>query len=176
MKGDFMFFKDKREKELSKREKEIEIKLEQIIKEKEALQKEKEQLLKIKEMMENTNYVDTIDISNVYVWRKGDVCYFVELKEEKITKKIHQELELSSYNQTLTDIFSKKIIYETSNKIERFFEIEELGVVYRTYLTPICEREHNLLIYADKKVPKYVLLQLYYNLNGIDLTEPTLKK
>ena len=117
-----------------------------------------------------------IDVSNVYVWRKGDVCYFVELKEEKTTKKIHQELELSNYNITLTDIFSEKIIYETSSKIERYFEVEELGVIYKTYLTPICEREHGLLVYADKKVPKHVLLQLYYNLNNIDLTSPTLKK
>ena len=171
-----MFFKDKREKELSKREREVEIKLEQIIEEKEALKKEREQLLKIQEMMKNTNNIETIDISNVYVWRKNSVCYFVELKEEKTTKKIHQGLELNNYNLTLTDIFSKKIIYETSCKIERYFEVEELGIAYKTYLTPICEREHNLLVYADKKVPKYILLQLYYNLNNIDLTEPTLKK
>jgi len=171
-----MLFKDKREKELSKKEREVEIKLEQIIEEKETLKKEREQLLKIKEMMENTNYVDTIDISNVYVWRKNNVFYFVELKEEKTTKKIHQELELSSYKLTLTDIFSKKIIYETSCQIERYFEVEELGIIYKTYLTPICERKHELLVYADKKVPKHVLLQLYYNLNNIDLTEHILKK
>lgn len=173
-----MFFKDKREKELSRREREVEIKLEQIIEEKEALQKEREQLLKIQEMMKNTNNIETIDISNVYVWRKNNVYYLFELKEEKTTQKGVSNVEINVYKITLTDIFSEKIIYEnfSSYKIERMQEVVELGEVFNTYLTPICEREHDLLIYADKKVPKYVLLQLYYNLNGIDLTSTAFKK
>lgn len=171
-------FRDKREKELSKREKELEIKLEQIIEEKEALKKEREQLAKIQEIMKNTNNIETIDISNVYVWRKKNIYYLVDLKEEKAIEKGNSEMEYHGYKITLTDIFSEKIIYEkfSSYKIERMQEVVELGEVFNTYLTPICEREHDLLVYADKKVPKYILLQLYYNLNNIDLTEPTLKK
>ena len=118
--------------------------------------------------MENTNYVDTIDISNVYVWRKNHVSYLVELKEEKAIEKSSGGMEFHGYKVTLTDIFSKKIIYEKffTVKIGRIEEIIELGVRYTTSLTPI---------YADKQVPRYVLLQIYYNLNNIDLTSPALK-
>ena len=173
-----MFFKDKREKEILKQQKELEKKLDEIKKEKEALQKEREQLLKIQEMMKNTNNIETIDISNVYVWRKKNVYYLVNLKEEKAIEKGNSEIEYHGYKATLTDIFSEKIVYEkfSSYKIEKMQEIVELGELYNTYLTPIYEFDRNLLVYADKKVPKHVLLQLYYNLNNIDLTEPTLKK
>ena len=47
---------------------------------------------------------------------------------------------------------------------------------YFAYFYPIHEVDRNLLAYINKQVPLYILQQLYYRLNRIDVNAKILKK
>lgn len=174
-----MLFKSKREKEILQKQKEIEQTLEEIKAEKALLIKEKEELLNIKQMMENTQNPDRIDISDVYVWRFDGIYSLVRLKEEKKPGTNAFGAEVEGYESTLTDIFTNKIIYKkfSTNKID-VHEIVEIkdGQTFQAFFKSIYYYDRNLLVYVDKKVPKYVLHQLYYKLNNIDISELVINK
>jgi len=173
------FFKSKKEKELIKKEKELENKLNEIKTQKEMLQKEKESLLKIKEMMENTNNYDYIDITNVYVLYKDGIYSFVELKEEEIVVVSFPDTRMPKYKSTLIDIFTNQQVYQKISelKIEPYENVFEGNRIVDTFsIRPIYKKYHDLLIYVDKKVPRYILQYLYYELNGIDITKPKMQK
>ncbi len=166
-----MFGKNKKQKELERTLADIKL-------EKELLEKEKEQLLKIKQMMENTNNHDVIDISDVYVWIENGIHCLVRLAVENITGENKYGTIINEYKSTLTDIFTGKVIYE-KNSTEKIDDLEKIDYNGRTRLASfmnIFNVERELLIYIDKQVPKYILQQLFYRLNNIDISESKYQK
>lgn len=159
----------------------IKKRLKQIEEEKEYLKKEKEELLFIKEQLENTT--PKIDISNVFVWNDKNTYSIVRLDVQNIRGKTLGGFgeEVDGFYSTLTDIFTNQIIYEKSStcKIQSkeriVFSIHNKDNYY-AYLYPIYRFDNNLLAFVDKKVPLYILQQLYYELNNIDVNAYTLKK
>lgn len=154
-------------------------KLKEIEEMKQELEREKQELLFIKEQLEDS--MPKIDISNVYVWEDKGVYSIVKLDIQKIrgVNKFFM-MEVDGYGSTLIDVFSNNVIYQkdSMSKIRREENIlgETIGEGYTAYLIPICEVDKNLLAYTDKKVPLYVLQQLYYKLNNVDVNAYTLKK
>lgn len=141
------------------------------------LQKEKEELLRLKEIMESSH--PKIDITYVYVFEEHGFSYIVESHATKIRARLlnGKGPMADGYESTLVDIFTKKIVYkktslELINMKEKIFEDETFKYFHYADITPICEKEPNLLAYTDKKVPLYVLQRLYYKLNNIDLSSP----
>lgn len=47
---------------------------------------------------------------------------------------------------------------------------------YFAHFFPIYAADRNILAYADKKVPMYVLQQLYYKMNNVNAKAHILKK
>jgi len=145
------------------------------------VKEEKQELLKLKEILEN-NY-PKINISDLYVFSVDGINYIVKMQiVEEIGESKYYGIEVIGHRSTLIDIFSNKIIYEKfsislidrEEKLQnkyKFFMKDDYG-----YLTPIIEIEKELLIYADRLVPTYVLWQLYYKLNNIDLNSNLLIK
>ncbi len=159
-----MFFFNKRNREI-----------EEIKKQRELLEKEKLELLKIKDQLENTNNPDMIDVSNVYIWEVNGVKNIVELKERSIVGRTMNGLgrEASGYESKLIDVFTGKVIYEKSSvsKIERS---ELLGMRFgeetiRAEFYPIVEEDRTVLEYPNKKVPRYIMYQVFYRINNVDI-------
>lgn len=152
-------------------------KMEQLKKE---LEQEKQQLLLIKEQLEDTS--PKIDIYDVYIWENKGIYNIVKLYIQNIRGNTWRGFGpvKNGYESTLVDIFSNHTVYQKSStmKIEKeeYVAGETLAEGYYAHLIPICEIEPNLLAYADKKVPLYVLQQLYYNLNKVDVNASILKK
>ena len=137
----------------------------------------KQELEFIKNQLEETS--PKIDITNVYVFEKNGIYSFVRLQVEKIEGLWLNTFQVEGYLSTLTDIFSNQIIFEkcARNHIDKKeIIIDNNQTISWASIKPIYEIEHNLLAYIDKKVPQYVLQQLYYKLNNIDLNCPILKK
>lgn len=146
------------------------------IKEKEEyLEKLKKELLFIKQNLEDTT--PKIDISDLYIWSENGLNSIVRLN----VKKIHGRTifgDEDGYESTLVDIFSNKIIY-TKSSVDLITSKQWVDKSYKegyyAYLTPLHKFDNNILAYADKKVPLYVLQQLYYKLNNVDINGCVLK-
>ena len=154
--------------------------LEQIEQSRKQLESEKQELLFIKEQLENST--PKVDVSNIYVWKDKGLCSIVRLDVEKFRGRnwggIGQVVD--GYLSTLTDIFSGNIIYQRSAteiiQRKQYIRGKTLADGYDAYLLPLHEVDNNLLAYTDKKVPLYVLQQLYYRLNNVDVKKYVLKK
>lgn len=155
--------------------------LKEIEEERKKLEKEKQELIKLQEIM--TGSYPKIDITYVYVCEENGIYYIVKLYEEKIRGRLYGGNGPMSdgYEFTFVDIFSQNVILTkcSRDKIGRkvcIFENDTLKNYHYIYLTPICEMEPNILAYMDKKVPLYVLQNLYYKLNNIDLNSEIFDK
>lgn len=128
---------------------------------------EKEELMKIREIL--TNKDNLINITNVYVFENEGFKYIVDLKETKLGT-LNNAVKTEFY-----DVFSKnKLHLELGKYIE---QIKNYGInEYSGKVTKIEIVEPALLAYPNKLVPSYVLQQIYYQINSIDLNAPVLKK
>lgn len=142
-------------------------KLKQIKAEKQKLEELKAELLFIKKNLEDTT--PKIDSSDLYVWRENGLSSIVKLTIKNFRGKNGYGIEKDGYESTLTDIFTNKIIY-TKRSIELITPVQLVNGHY-AYLTPIYRFDNNILAYSDKMVPMYVLQQLYYELNGVNISE-----
>lgn len=156
-------------------------KLKKIEEERKKINEEKEELLKLKEFMSNS--YPNIDISYVYVCKENDMYHIGKLYEKKIRGRLYNGKGpiADGYETTLVDVFNRKVIFSKCqrDRIERkicIFEDDTLKKYHYVYLTPICEIEPNLLAFLDKKVPLYVLQNLYYKLNNINLNSKIFDK
>ena len=153
-----------------------------LVKKLEQIKQEKEELEKIKEILEDTN--PKIDISNVYVLEKKGIYYLVYKQVQPIVGRSLSGIGPLSkgYSSKLIDIFDNQIVYEKSSirELEKKELLQEIpgdrSTYYYIYIIPIIELEPNLLVYIDKKVPLYVLIQLYYKLNKVNVNAKVLKK
>lgn len=148
--------------------------LEEIKEEKRKLEKEKQELLKLQEIMSSS--YPKIDITYLYVCEENGRYHIGKLYEEKIRGRLYggKGPISNGYEATFVDIFNQNIIFKkgSRDRIGRkvcIFEDDTLRNYHYVHLTPICEIEPNLLAYLDKKVPLYVLQNLYYKLNNIDI-------
>ena len=149
--------------------------LKQIEEEKNYLETLKNELLFIKQNLEDTTL--KIDISDLYIWSENGLNSIVRLN----VKKIHGRSifgQEDGYESTLVDIFSNKTIY-TKCSVDLITSKQWVDKSYKegyyAYLTPLHKFDNNILAYADKKVPLYVLQQLYYKLNNVDINGCVLK-
>ena len=149
--------------------------LEQIEQSRKQLELEKQELLFIKEQLEDST--PKIDVSNIYVWKDKDLWSIVRLDVEKFRGRNWGGIgqEVGGYLSTLTDIFSGNVIYQRSAteiiQRKQYIRGKTLEDGYDAYLLPLHEVDKNLLAYTDKKVPLYVLQQLYYKLNNVNVNE-----
>jgi len=147
---------------------------------KEQLKIEKQELLFIKDQLENTT--PKVDISNMYVWKDKNLCSIVRLDIQKIHGRSFGGVgpKTDGYLSTLIDIFTNNILYQKSSikkiNTKQFIPGETLYEGYYAYLIPLHEVDKNILAFANKKVPLYVLQQLYYKLNNVDINAYVLKK
>ena len=80
-----------------------------------------------------------------------------------------EELVISNnivYKRSATEIIQRK----------QYIGGKSIEDGYYAYLLPLHECDRNLLAYANKKIPLYVLQQLYYRLNGVNINEVVLNK
>lgn len=143
------------------------------------LEKEKQELLFIKQQLEEVT--PKIDISDIYVWEENGIYNIVQLNIQKCHGINPFGQEVDGYISTLIDVFSNKIVYEKSstNTIkskELIYDRKKVKDSYYAYFYPVYQADRNLLAYADKKVPLYVLQQLYYRLNHINIKSYGLKE
>lgn len=141
----------------------------------------KEQLSHIKEYLDDNS--PRVDISNVCVLFKDDVYYIVKRYDENITGMCASVgRNIQGYKTTFIDIFSNNIVYEWKNQRKMnqtaLVGVGEFGCTHvcevRIFSLENCER--GVLAFPDKKVPLYVLEQIYYNINGVNLSAPILRK
>lgn len=142
----------------------------------EALELEKKELLFIKQQLEDST--PKINISDIYVWKASGVYSLVKLDIKKIVGRTWGGIGrlTEGYESTLIDIFSNNVVYQKSSikKISRNEFVKD-GEYY-ALLLPLHEVDNNLLAYANKEVPMYVLQQLFYKLNNVDVNAYKLKK
>lgn len=144
------------------------------------IEKEKQELLFIKQQLEDIT--PKVDISNIYVWQAKGIYNIVKLDIQRIRGigAFTGGKEVDGYESTLVDIFSNNVIYQkvSMEKIKRVEYIagERREKGYEAILMPLHEIDKNILAYTDKKVPLYVLQQLYYKINNIDINTYTLKR
>ena len=144
------------------------------------LEKEKEELLFIKECLNNDS--PKIDISDLYIWHDKGIYYIVRLDVTYIKGRTFGGVGKIAYgyDSILTDIFTNRIIYQktATEKInnKQYIRGNSLEDGYFAYFYPIHEADRNLLAYTNKQVPLYILQQLYYRLNRIDVNAKILKK
>ena len=145
-------------------------------KEIEKLRKEKEELLMIKEMLEDKS--PKVDVSDVYVWEYNGISYLVRCYVKTMVGNALGGVGpiRNGFESTLIDIFSEQLVYKKCST-QLIKEKELVKDVYGKYTDKcasfrhILEVDKSLLVYADKRVPKYVLQQDYYLLNNIDITK-----
>lgn len=149
--------------------------LQQIDQEKQQLETIKQELIFIKSNLEDKT--PKIDVSNIYVWENNGLFSIVRLNEVKLPVTPHSKSLVVS---SLIDIFTNNVIYKKCSlyKVQRCeyisADIGEAG--YYAHFYPIYDVDNNILAYADKKVPLYILQQLYYKLNNVDINADILKK
>lgn len=145
------------------------------------LSREKEELLFIKNQLEDIS--PKVDITNTYIFEEYGIKHIVNLSIREFFGKDGFGRQCKGYESTVIDIFTGNIIYQQSkteplkreNKI--YDEINFFDSTWHyIYCYPICEVEKNLMAYTDKKVPVYVLQQLYYKLNNVNVNANILKK
>lgn len=147
------------------------------------IKRETEELLKIKAMLDDKS--QKVDINNLYVWENKGIYYIVKMEVNSITGRClsRKGPRRNGLESILIDIFTNKVIYQKCSispiKSHELITIEDdIAFGEKNYYArfyPICEIEKDLLIYVDKKVPLYVLQQLYYKLNDIDITKNKIK-
>ena len=156
----------------------IELEKNKLLSIKEEIEKEKQQLLFIKEQLDNTT--PKVDISDIYVWEDGGLYSIVRLEVYKFRGKDYYGNDADGYKSTLIDIFTNNVVYQKSSAdlIKRREPIFSKGYNYLYYAKffPLHGADKNLLAYTNKKVPLYVIQQLYYKLNNIDVNANVLKK
>lgn len=140
------------------------------------IKREKEELLKIKELLEDTT--PKVDISNVYIWECDGISSIVRYYVKPIVGRSLGGAGAirNGFESTLVDIFSEQIVYKKCS-IELIKERELVKDLTGKYTNSyarfnhILEFDKRLLVYPDKRVPKYILQQDYYALNYIDITK-----
>lgn len=142
------------------------------------IEREKQELLFIKQQLEDST--PKIDISNVYVWKYYDVYSIVRLDVQPFRGINFWGKEVDAYQSTLIDIFSSRIVYQKKS-MDTIQQNEWVsGTTWKdgsfAELLPLHKCDRSILAYADKKVPVYVLQQLYYRLNHVDVKPYMLKK
>ena len=145
--------------------------------EKQLLLKEKEELLFIKNKLNDIS--PKIDISNVYVFREFGISYIVNLYIEHFDYQTRFNKKIKGYKTTLINIFDNIIFNQKKSTYELFREeniFDDDNKSHPITCYPIYEVEPSLLAYTDKKVPMYVLEQIYYRLNNINVNSPNLIK
>ena len=142
------------------------------------IEKEKHELLFIKEILENS--LPKIDVTDLYVWEENGIYSIVKLEVKNIIAKDCFDILNNGFESTLIDIFTNKIVYKKTaiDKINRkqFIAGETLYEGHYAYLYPLYDADRNILAFVDKMVPQYVLQQLYYKLNNIDVNVYKLEK
>ena len=140
------------------------------------IKREKEELLKIKELLEDTT--PKVDISNVYVWECDGISNIVRYYVKPVVGRALDGVGpiRNGFESILIDIFSEQPIYKkcsTELIKERELVKDLTGKYTNKYarLNHILEVDKRLLVFPDKRVPKYILLQDYYALNNIDITK-----
>lgn len=153
----------------NKKEKELESKLSEI-------KREKEELLKIKELLEDTT--PKVDISNVYVWECDGISSIVRYYVKPMVGRALGGAGpiRNGFESTLIDIFSEQSIYKkySTDLIKERELVKDLTGRYTNKyarFNHILDVDKRLLVYPDKRVPKYILQQDYYLLNNIDITK-----
>lgn len=148
---------------------------------KQELEYEKQQLLFIKQQLEESS--PKVDITDVYIFEKKGIYSLVKLHIKNIVGNClgGAGILVNGYQSTLVDLFSNEIVFEkcSVNHISEDEIVKPDGFMeekYHVYIYPLYKFDHNLLAYPDKKVPLYVLQQLYYNINNVNLNSPVLKK
>lgn len=130
----------------------------------EQIQKEKKELEIMKKLLEYS--YPKVDISNLYVLKENGNYFIVEkLEEPAIGKSVYFNKEVNCTRILITDIFTKKIIYDEAYLCRYPLSFHNLE------LRPILSVEHSLLAFPEQKVPFYLLQQLFYKLNNISLEE-----
>ena len=145
------------------------------------LKKEKQELLKIKEILEDKT--SKIDIKDVYIFSVDGINYIVRLQVDKRPGKNYFGIPGFGNYSKVIDIFSNKIIYEkfSYKLIEREEYIGDRKNDFYlkdnyAYLKPIVEVDTDLLAYPNLLVPEYVLINLYYKLNKVDVNSDILTR
>ena len=140
------------------------------------IKREKEELLKIKELLEDTT--PKVDISNVYVWECDGISSIVRYYVKPIVGNALSGAGpiKNGFESTLIDIFSEQIVYKkcSTQLIEERELVKDVAGKYTNKYARfnyILDVDKRLLVYPDKKVPKYILQQDYYLLNNIDITK-----
>jgi len=148
--------------------------------EREKLAEEKEQLLFIKEQLEDKS--PKMDFSNIYVWEDKGLYSLVRMEVSDFVgrRRSGSGPECIGHKSILIDIFTGDVVYQKSST-EYINEYEYItnGIIKDSYYAkfyPVWRKDKSLLAYPDKKCPLYVLEQLYYKLNKVDVNSQILKK
>lgn len=124
---------------------------------------EKEELNKLRNLMdEEANY---IDIKDVYVVQVNNIKYIARL--ERPHKMLHRFVDVFNYVEVWSQVGST---FDDAVRRHNIHYDEPLN--YQN----IKEIEPALLAYPDNLVPDYVLKQVFYIQNDVDLNSPVLKK
>lgn len=132
------------------------------------IRKEKEDLIKLKELLNQEGML--IDITDVYVYEPNDdnVKYLVKLEDRHYLKTSNY------FTSHLIDIFSNNELYKEVCKFDSI-KIKGMNKLFGKII-PLHKYEPAILAYPDKLVPEYILRQIYYNINNINLDAPILRK
>ena len=175
-----MFESKKRLKQIEEEKKQLEETKQQLEKISQQIECEKQQLLFIKEQLEDST--PKVDDSNIYVWQNKGLYSIVRLKIENIVGRNWGGTGnvVNAYESTLIDIFTDKVIYQRSAtetiQREEYISGKTLRDGYYAFLIPLHEVDNNLLAYTNKQIPIYILQQLYYKLNNVNVNAFTLTK
>lgn len=146
------------------------------------IEQEKQKLVRLKEILEDTS--PKIDIKNLYIFSIDDINYIVRLEVKQITGKNLLHGTIDGFETKVIDIFSGKTIYvkSSSNLIERKEYInDKVKNIFHykedyAYLKPILEVNKDLLAYPNMLVPEYVIINLYHQLNDINIDSSILRR
>jgi len=106
-----------------------------------------------------------IDITDVYFVELEGVKYIARL--ENPHKLLHKFVDVFAYIEVWSGIG-----HTFPEAADRYTNINNKSLIYKR----IKECEPALLAYPDNLVPDYVLKQIYFNKNSIDLNNLILKK
>lgn len=106
-----------------------------------------------------------IDITNVYLVGVGGIKYIAKL--ENPHKLLYRFVDVFAIEEIWSGLG-----YSFEDAFERYVKIHQKQL----FIRKIKECEPALLAYPDNLVPDYVLRQVFYNENNVDLNNPVLKK
>jgi len=154
--------------------------LQEIENAKKELEYQKQELQFIKDQLEDTS--PKVDITGVNIVKKNGIKYLAHAFSEPCTGRNGLGVAVKGYESTLVDIFSNQVIhkktsiYPLQRKEEVFIDTGNYKESYVITCTPICEVVPELLAYPNKQVPEYVLQQVYYRLNNVNVKSKILQK